>query len=94
MGRFTVYSGTDRHHPRTGNSTPAGPNNCCFVQLIDPCVVMSQGPHDSMLLPSVNRYYRALQYQQLKTPQFGVQEPPGFFVEVRACCRPAFCWST
>ena len=44
-----------------------------------------------MLLPSVNRYYRALQYQQLKTPQFGVQEPPGFFVEVRAWCRPAVC---
>ena len=44
-----------------------------------------------MLLPSVNRYYRALQYQQLKTPQFGMQEPPGFFVEVRAWSRPAIC---
>ena len=58
-----------------------------FIPFVDPSAVMSQGPQDSMLLPSVNRYYRALQYQQLKTPQFGMREPPGFFVEVRAWCR-------
>ena len=41
--------------------------------------------HRELLLPTVNSYQRLLQYQELRRPQFGAAEPPGFYVE--ASCR-------
>ena len=40
-----------------------------------------QGEDLELVLPAVNSYQRLLQYQELRRPQFGVADPPGFYVE-------------
>jgi hypothetical protein len=53
---------------------------------------LQDGEEATLELPSVNAYQRLLTYQELRRPQFGAAEPPGFFVEVRARvlhCVPA-----
>ena len=44
---------------------------------------LQDGEEATLELPSVNAYQRLLTYQELRRPQFGAAEPPGFFVEVR-----------
>lgn len=44
-----------------------------------------QGDERELVLEEVNKYLRAIQYQQLEKPaQFGAAQPPGFYVEARA----------
>ncbi|EFN53567.1 hypothetical protein CHLNCDRAFT_136728 [Chlorella variabilis] len=38
-----------------------------------------QGEDLELVLPAVNSYQRLLQYQELRRPQFGVADPPGFY---------------
>jgi hypothetical protein len=44
-----------------------------------------QGDAPDLLLPPVNSYQRLLQYQELRRPQFGAAEAPGFYVEASQC---------
>lgn len=49
-----------------------------------------QGGTAALDLPAVNSYQRLLQYQELRRPQFGAEEAPGFYVEVGRGCAFVF----
>ncbi|KAL6784488.1 hypothetical protein ACKKBF_B02010 [Auxenochlorella protothecoides x Auxenochlorella symbiontica] len=43
---------------------------------------LASDTEEALLLPSSNSFQRAVQHQELRRPQFGAPDPPGFHVEV------------
>lgn len=58
------------------------PEDIAYVQaVVAAATEWLQGGEPQLELPPGNAYQRLLQYQELRRPQFGVQHPPGFYVE-------------
>ncbi|KAI3424112.1 hypothetical protein D9Q98_009473 [Chlorella vulgaris] len=80
--RDARLASVDRPHRERSEVLVRKAEDVAFVADIVAAVTQwMQGDAPDLLLPPVNSYQRLLQYQELRRPQFGAAEAPGFYVE-------------
>lgn len=80
--RDQKLAAVDRQRPERSEVLVRRPEDVAFVQATVQAVKeWLQGEEATLELAPGNNFQRLLQYQELRRPQFGAADPPGFYVE-------------